>query len=102
MPDSKPFRILLVDDSPVVRRVLHDVIASDPQLEVAGTASNGRIALERIATLKPDLVILDIEMPEMDGLTTLGEIRKQTRRLPVIMFSTLTHRGATATLDALT
>jgi two-component system chemotaxis response regulator CheB len=96
------FRILLVDDSSVVRRVLTDVISSDPQLEVAGTASNGRIALDRIAQLKPDLVVLDIEMPEMDGLATLVELRKKYRRLPVIMFSTLTHRGASATLDALT
>jgi two-component system chemotaxis response regulator CheB len=95
------FRVLLVDDSSVVRRVLTDVISSDPQLEVAGTASNGKIALERIAQLKPDLVMLDIEMPEMDGLATLAELRKKYRRLPVIMFSTLTHRGASATLDAL-
>lgn len=95
------FRVLLVDDSSVVRRVLTDVISSDPQLEVAGTASNGKIALERIAQLKPDLVMLDIEMPEMDGLATLAELRKKYRRLPVIMFSTLTHRGAAATLDAL-
>jgi two-component system chemotaxis response regulator CheB len=96
------FRILLVDDSSVVRRVLTDVISSDPQLEVAGTASNGKIALERIAQLKPDLVVLDIEMPEMDGLATLAALRKKYSRLPVIMFSTLTHRGASATLDALT
>lgn len=95
------FRVLLVDDSSVVRRVLTDVISSDPHLEVAGTASNGKIALERIAQLKPDLVLLDIEMPEMDGLATLAELRKKNRRLPVIMFSTLTHRGASATLDAL-
>ena len=96
------FRILLVDDSSVVRRVLTDVISSDPQLEVAGTAANGKIALERIAQLKPDLVVLDIEMPEMDGLATLAALRKKYARLPVIMFSTLTHRGASATLDALT
>lgn len=96
------FRILLVDDSSVVRRVLSDLISGDPQLEVAGTAPEGRTALKRIAQLKPDLVVMDVEMPEMDGLTTLAEIRKTDRHLPIIMFSTLTHRGATATLDALT
>lgn len=95
------FRILLIDDSSVVRRVLSDVISSDPQLEVVGTASNGKIGLDRIAQLKPDLVTLDIEMPEMDGLATLTELRKKYRRLPVIMFSTLTQRGAASTLDAL-
>jgi two-component system chemotaxis response regulator CheB len=101
MPNGKKFRILIVDDSPVVRRVLQDIINSDPELEVAGTASNGQIGLERMEALKPDLITLDIEMPVMDGLATLAEIRKRTRRLPVIMFSTLTVRGATSTLDAL-
>jgi two-component system chemotaxis response regulator CheB len=99
--DANHFRILLVDDSSVVRRVLTDVISSDPQLEVIGTAPNGRVALDRIAQLKPDLVVLDIEMPEMDGLKALAELRKTNRRLPVIMFSTLTQRGGAATLDAL-
>jgi two-component system chemotaxis response regulator CheB len=101
MLNGKKFRILIVDDSPVVRRVLQNIIASDPGLEVAGTASNGKICLDRMEALKPDLITLDIEMPEMDGLATLTEIRKRTRRLPVIMFSTLTVRGASSTLDAL-
>jgi two-component system chemotaxis response regulator CheB len=66
-----------------------------------GTASDGRIALQKIPQLKPDLVTLDIEMPVMDGLETLAAVRKLYPKLPVIMFSTLTERGATATLDAL-
>src|SRR5690242_15794007 len=102
MTNSKRYRVLLVDDSSVVRRVLTDVISSDAGLEIAGTAPNGKIALERIGQLKPDLVVLDVEMPVMDGLATLAELRKINRRLPVIMFSTLTHRGASTTLDALT
>ncbi len=96
-----PIRILIVDDSVVIRRVLADILDADPDIEVAGTASNGRIALERIAALQPDLVTMDIEMPEMDGLTAVRELRRTDRRTPVIMFSTLTERGASATLDAL-
>jgi two-component system chemotaxis response regulator CheB len=97
----QPTRILIVDDSAVVRKVLSNMLASDAELVVAGTAGNGRQALVRIPDLKPDLVTLDIEMPGMDGLETLVEIRKLYPKLPVIMFSTLTERGATATLDAL-
>ena len=70
-------------------------------LEVAGIAVNGRLALAKIPLLKPDIITLDVEMPEMNGLETLAQIRKTHPRLPVIMFSTLTARGAAATLDAL-
>lgn len=96
-----PTRVLIVDDAVVVRRLLSDVISEDPDLEVVATAAHGRIALERLDRHDVDVVILDVEMPEMDGLATLEEIRRRDRRLPVIMFSTLTQRGATATLDAL-
>jgi two-component system chemotaxis response regulator CheB len=94
-------RILVVDDAVVFRRVLADALSSDPTLDVVGVAANGRIALERMAQVTPDIVILDVEMPEMDGLTTLAQLRKTYPRLPVIMFSALTERGAAATLDAL-
>ncbi|MGA2980258.1 MAG: chemotaxis response regulator protein-glutamate methylesterase [Terriglobales bacterium] len=97
----KAFRILIVDDSAVIRKVLSNLLASDPEIVVAGTAGNGIQALARIPETKPDLITLDIEMPGMDGLETLVEIRKLYPKLPVIMFSTLTERGATATLDAL-
>jgi two-component system chemotaxis response regulator CheB len=96
-----PIRILIVDDSAVIRKVLSGLLASDPEIAVAGTAGNGIQALARIPETKPDLVTLDIEMPGMDGLATLVEIRKLYPKLPVIMFSTLTERGASATLDAL-
>jgi two-component system chemotaxis response regulator CheB len=94
-------RVLIVDDAVVVRRLLTDVLSSDPAIEVAGIAANGRIALAKIRRLNPDLVILDVEMPEMDGLKALAEIRKSYPSLPVIMFSNLTERGAAITLDAL-
>jgi two-component system, chemotaxis family, protein-glutamate methylesterase/glutaminase len=97
----KPLRILIVDDSAVIRKVLGNLLASDPEIVVAGTAGNGIQALARIPDVKPDVITLDIEMPGMDGLETLVEIRKLYPKLPVIMFSTLTERGATATLDAL-
>jgi two-component system chemotaxis response regulator CheB len=96
-----PIRVLVVDDSVVIRRVLCDALASDPAIEVAGTASDGRIALAKIVQLKPDLITLDVEMPNMSGLETIAEIRKLNPKVPVIMFSTLTERGATTTLDAL-
>jgi two-component system chemotaxis response regulator CheB len=77
------------------------MLAADPDIEVVGTASNGKLGLDKIRALKPDLVTLDIEMPVMDGLATLPLLRAEFPKLPVIMFSTLTTRGGTATLDAL-
>src|SRR5215472_19268078 len=97
----RKIRILVVDDSVVIRRMVTDALSADPALEVAGSAANGRIALSKIPQVNPDLITLDIEMPEMDGLETLRELRKTYHKLPVIMFSTLTERGASATLDAL-
>jgi two-component system, chemotaxis family, protein-glutamate methylesterase/glutaminase len=96
-----PIRVLIVDDSVVIRKVLCDVLSKEPDLEVAGTAGDGKIALAKIAQLHPDLVTLDVEMPVMNGLETLRELRKLYPKLPVVMFSTLTERGASATLDAL-
>ncbi len=98
---ANKIRVLLVDDSAVIRRLLTDVLTGDPALEIVGSAPNGRVALEQLPALKPDLVVLDVEMPEMDGLETLTEIRKRQPRLPVIMFSSLTERGAIVTLEAL-
>ena len=97
----KKIRVLVVDDSVVIRRLVSDILAGDPALDVVGVAANGKIALERIPQVNPDVVTLDIEMPIMDGIETLAEIRKQFKDLPVIMFSTLTERGAAVTLDAL-
>lgn len=94
-------RVLVVDDSTVIRRLLTDALNADPAVEVAATAPNGRIALAKIPQINPDVITLDMEMPEMDGITTLVELRKLYPKLPVIMFSTLTQRGAEATLDAL-
>jgi len=98
----RKIRVLVVDDSVVIRRMVSDIVASDARMEVAGTASNGSIGLQKIPQVNPDVITLDVEMPVLDGLATLVEIRKTWPKLPVIMFSTLTERGATTTLDALT
>jgi two-component system chemotaxis response regulator CheB len=94
-------RVLVVDDAVVVRRLVSEALASDPDIEVVGSAANGRIALAKLDQINPDVVTLDIEMPELDGLGTLRELRKVRPHLPVIMCSTLTERGGSATLDAL-
>lgn len=96
-----PIRILIVDDSVLVRRMVSQVLSEDTALEVVGVAANGHIALAKIPQVNPNLIILDIEMPEMDGLETLTAIRKDYSNLPVIMFSSLTERGAAITIDAL-
>lgn len=93
--------MLVVDDSSVIRRIVTEALASDSQIEVIGTAINGRTAVEQVAKLKPDAVTMDIEMPEMNGIEAVRLIRRNQPRLPIVMFSTLTERGASATLDAL-
>jgi two-component system chemotaxis response regulator CheB len=93
--------VLVVDDSAVVRRLIVDALGGAPDIEVVGTAGNGRLAQGKIDQLKPDVVTMDIEMPEMDGIEAVRELRKRHPRLPVIMFSTLSAAGATATLEAL-
>src|SRR5689334_20151175 len=94
-------RVLIIDDAVVVRRIVSDVLGADPDLEIVGTAANGKIGLAKIPQVNPDVITLDMEMPEMNGLETLVAIRKLYPRLPIIMFSTLTQRGAAETLDAL-
>jgi len=96
-----PVRVLVVDDSVVVRKLLSEALVSNPQIHLAGTASSGSIALAKIPQLNPDVITLDIEMPGLNGIETLVEIRKHYPKLPVIMFSTLTEKGAAVTLEAL-
>jgi two-component system chemotaxis response regulator CheB len=97
----KRIRVLIVDDSVVARRILREAIEGDPDIEIAGSAANGRIALSMVEQTTPDLITLDFEMPEMDGIELLRELKARRIQTPVIMFSTLTQRGAVATLEAL-
>src|SRR3954468_2562102 len=97
---------MVVDNSVVVRKIVTDVLSADPGIEVVGTAVNGKVALAKLENLRPDLVTMDIEMPEMNGIDAVRGIRAGEggaafTRIPVVMFSTLTERGAAATLDAL-
>lgn len=96
-----PISVLVVDDSVVVRRMVTDVLSADPGIRVVGTAPNGKVALAKLDQLAPDIITLDIEMPEMNGIEALRALRVTRPHLPVIMFSTLTAAGASATLDAL-
>jgi len=100
MSSGKSIRVLIVDDSAVVRQVLGDIIACTPGMEVVGTAADGQQALEMIAAVKPDVVTLDVQMPRMDGLTTLDALLRGDP-IPVVMVSSLTRIGADTTLEAL-
>lgn len=94
-------RVFLVDDTAVVRRVLSQILEEESDIEVVGMASNGNEALQRIPRVSPDVVVLDIEMPEMNGLDMLREFRASGATLPVLVFSSLTERGAMVTIEAL-
>jgi two-component system chemotaxis response regulator CheB len=101
MASGQRTRILIVDDSAVMRSLLRSVLCADPGLEVAGTAADGETALSAIESVRPDLVLLDVEMPVMDGLVTLRKLRAKGHKMPVIMCSSLTQRGAKVTIEAL-
>jgi two-component system, chemotaxis family, protein-glutamate methylesterase/glutaminase len=95
-----PIRVLVVDDSAFMRRVVSEAIASQPDMEVVGVAINGLDALVKVEHLLPDVVTLDVEMPEMDGLTALRHLMSRYPR-PVVMLSSQTQEGAVTTLRAL-
>lgn len=93
-------KVLVVDDSSFFRRRVSEIINSDARLEVIDVATNGKEAVEKAISIKPDVITMDIEMPVMDGITAVREIMSKSP-VPILMFSSLTHDGAKATLDAL-
>ena len=97
----RKIRVLVVDDAVVVRKIVTDVLSEDPEIEIAGVAANGKIAVQKLTQCSPDIITLDVEMPEMNGIETVKKIRETHPKIPIIMFSTLTERGAEVTLDAL-
>jgi two-component system chemotaxis response regulator CheB len=97
---SRPIRVLVVDDSALVRQLLAELLRTDPGIEVVGTASDAYFARNKIKTLDPDVLTLDVEMPRMDGVTFLKNLMR-LHPMPVVMVSSLTDRGAEVTLDAL-
>ncbi|KPB68730.1 protein-glutamate methylesterase/protein-glutamine glutaminase [Pseudomonas cannabina] len=93
-------KVLVVDDSGFFRRRVTEILSSDPNIVVVGTATNGKEAIEQALALKPDVITMDYEMPMMDGITAVRHIMQRIPT-PVLMFSSLTHEGARVTLDAL-
>ena len=93
-------KVLVVDDSGFFRRRVAEILSSDSQIQVVGTASNGQEGVEKTLALRPDVVTMDYEMPVMDGITAVRQIM-QRQPTPVLMFSSLTYEGARVSLDAL-
>src|SRR5580658_6996725 len=100
MDATRKIRVLIVDDSAIVRRLLSEALASEPDLEVVGTAPDPYVARDKIISLRPDVLTLDIEMPRMDGLTFLKKLM-QFHPMPVIIISSLAQSSSQAALEAL-
>lgn len=98
---SNIIRVMIADDSSVTRRIVSEAIAREPDMELVGAAQDGEEAIEFFKSQKPDVVLLDVDMPTLNGIEALKAIRKLHESVPVIMFSTLTVKGGEATLDAL-
>lgn len=101
MPQKQPLRVLVVDDTILYRTIVSEILSAIPDVEVVGTAAHGEIALAKIAELAPDLITLDVEMPVMDGLTTLKRLQESRTKPLVVMVSSHTRQGAAITLEAL-
>ncbi len=99
MPEK--IRVLVIDDSAMVRKVITDTLHQDPDIEVVGTAQDPLFAIEKIPKLRPDVLTLDMEMPRMDGLTFLRKLKAEKSTIPVVVVSALTQQGSQMALDAM-
>jgi len=99
--ENEPLRVLIVDDSALMRNLISRIVDSAPDLHAAGKAMNGAFALQKLDRLKPDIILLDIEMPEMNGIQFLEERRKRNISIPVVILSSVAKKGAKITMDAL-
>src|SRR5215469_1673471 len=102
LPAAAPLRVMVVDDSAVVRGLITRILSADPRIEVTASCSNGQMAVVQAARKAMDVIILDIEMPVMDGLTALPKLQLANSEARIIMASTLTQRNAAISLKALT
>jgi len=101
MLNREPLKILIVDDTAIFRKIIKDILIEIPGVEVVGVAQNGNIALKKLSCLKPDLLILDIEMPEMSGIEVLEYLKNEEIAIGAVMLSSLTQTGSAITIKAL-
>ena len=101
MLNREPLKILIVDDTAIFRKIIKDVLIEIPGIEVVGVAQNGKIAVQKLSSLMPDLLILDIEMPEMNGIEVLKYLKNKDSDIGAVMLSSLTMAGSDVTINAL-
>ena len=94
-------RVLIVDDSALMRNLIGKIVESTPGLKIADKAMNGRFALQKLERVAPDIIVLDLEMPEMNGLEFLKELKKLNIQIPVVILSSIAKEGAKITIDCL-
>lgn len=99
--NAEPYSVLVVDDSAMMRSLVGRIVESDPRTQLAGKAMNGRFALQKLDTLKPEVIILDLEMPEMNGIEFLQQRRRLGIDIPVVVLSSIATKGAQVTMEAL-